>query len=96
MDRPTSKRTRYDSGSIGGVKLSVSMDEEDVEFLDRYAAEHSVDSRSAVVQRAIALLRSVELGDEYAAAWDEWAAGEDADLWEAAVDDGLSTSPSAS
>jgi Arc/MetJ-type ribon-helix-helix transcriptional regulator len=71
------------------MKLSVSIPDPDVEFIDTYAAEHGVDSRSGVVQRAVALLRASELGDAYAAAWDEWADGDDAEAWEATSADGL-------
>lgn len=70
------------------MKLSVSIPDEVVAFIDRYAGEHGVDTRSGVVQRALALLRSSELGDDYAAAWDEWSTG-DAGAWEAVVADGL-------
>jgi Arc/MetJ-type ribon-helix-helix transcriptional regulator len=70
------------------VKLSVSIPDEDVEFIDRYANEHGVKTRSSVVQRALSLLRGVELSDDYAAAWQEWSATE-ADLWETTVGDGL-------
>jgi len=70
------------------VKLSVSIPDDDVEFIDQYADEHGVESRSAVVQRALSLLRASVLGDDYAAAWDEWSASE-ADLWETTVADGL-------
>ncbi|HUW04069.1 MAG TPA: antitoxin [Acidimicrobiales bacterium] len=71
------------------MKLSVSMDTDDVDFIDQYATEHAVGSRSAVMQKAVALLRAVELGDDYADAWDEWARTDDADLWDATVNDGL-------
>lgn len=70
------------------MKLSVSIPDEDVEFIDQYADEHGVDSRSAVLQRALSLLRASALGNDYAAAWDEWLAS-DADLWETTVADGL-------
>lgn len=70
------------------MKVSVSIADEDVEFLDRYAIEHHVGSRSGVVQRAVSLLRAVELGDDYAAAWSEWD-GPEAELWETTVVDGL-------
>ncbi len=70
------------------MKLSVSLPDDDVEFIDRYATEHAVESRSGVVQRALSLLRANELGDEYAAAWDEWQSSE-GDAWEPAVADGL-------
>ncbi|HKN91459.1 MAG TPA: ribbon-helix-helix domain-containing protein [Acidimicrobiia bacterium] len=70
------------------MKLSVSIPDEDVEFIDRYADEHGVESRSAVVQRALSLLRANELGEDYATAWSEWS-GSDAELWETTVGDGL-------
>lgn len=71
------------------MKLSVSIDTDDIDFIDQYATEHAVGSRSAVMQRAIALLRAVELGDDYAAAWDEWSQTDDSDLWNATTNDGL-------
>ena len=70
------------------MKLSVSLSDEDVAYIDRYARQHAIESRSAVVQRALALLRVNELGDEYAAAWADWA-GADAEGWDAALADGL-------
>ncbi len=70
------------------MKLSVSLPTDDVEFVDKYAAEHGVESRSGVVQRAVALLRTAELGEDYAAAWDEWEAAE-AEVWDSATADGL-------
>jgi hypothetical protein len=73
------------------VKLSVSLADEDVAFIDRYAGEHGVGSRSAVLQRALALLRVNELGAGYAAAWDDWAA-DDAPDWDVALADGLEAS----
>lgn len=72
------------------MKLSVSLPDEDVDFLDRYATEHGVDSRSAVVHRAVSLLRVNELGDDYAAAWDDWDSS-DGDAWDSAISDGLAS-----
>jgi hypothetical protein len=69
------------------VKLSVSIPDEDVRFIDDYAAEHGVDTRSAVLQKAVSLLRSSELGQAYADAWAEWDEG-DAALWESTIADG--------
>jgi len=71
------------------MKLSVSLPDEDVEFLDQYAQTKGYDSRSAVVHRAVRLLRASELGDEYADAWAEWTDSRDADAWNATVSDGL-------
>lgn len=70
------------------VKLSVSLPHGDVAFIDHYANEQDVDSRSAVARRALALLRSIELGADDAAAWDEWASAGGERL-EATVPDGL-------
>lgn len=70
------------------MKLSVSVPDEDIDFIDQYADDHGVESRSGVVQRALSLLRATELGDDYAAAWAEWAAS-DGELWTAVDADGL-------
>ena len=71
------------------MKLSVSLPEEDVEFLDAYAEAQGFTSRSAVVHKAVRLLKASELGPAYEDAWDEWEnAGEAAD-WEATTADGL-------
>lgn len=77
----------YYRGSIAGMKLSVSIPEEDVAFIDQYASTYAAGSRSAALRHAIALLRSSELGEAYEQAWDEWS--EDAETWESAVGDGL-------
>jgi len=71
------------------MKVSVSLPGEDVEFLDEYAREQGLESRSAALHRAVRLLRTAELGGAYEAAWREWAAEGDADVWEIATDDGL-------
>ena len=70
------------------MKLSVSIPDDDLEFIDRYASEHAVESRSGVVHRAVSLLRATELGEDYAAAWSEWDESE-AEAWEPTVDDGM-------
>ena len=71
------------------MKLSVSLPEEDVEFLDRYASSVGIQSRSAVVQRAVRLLRAAELGPAYAQAWEEWDTSGEAELWESVSADGI-------
>jgi Arc/MetJ-type ribon-helix-helix transcriptional regulator len=71
------------------VKVSVSLPEDDVRFLDSFATEQGLDSRSAALQRAVRLLRTAELGTAYEAAWDEWSSSGDADRWATTIDDGL-------
>jgi Arc/MetJ-type ribon-helix-helix transcriptional regulator len=72
-----------------GVKLSVSLSDADVVFLDEYARAHGIPSRSGVLHEALALLRERRLGTDYAAAWDEWAANSDNVVWDQASADGL-------
>ena len=74
------------------MKISVSLPDEDIEFLDEYARSLGVRSRSAVIQRAVRLLRATELGPAYAEAWAEWEATGDADVWDSAVVDGMERS----
>jgi Arc/MetJ-type ribon-helix-helix transcriptional regulator len=71
------------------MKVSVSLPNEDVAFLDSYAEAQGFDSRSAVVHKAVRLLRATELGAAYEEAWAEWSA-DDAEAWELAARDGLS------
>jgi Arc/MetJ-type ribon-helix-helix transcriptional regulator len=71
------------------MKVSVSLPGEDVQFLDEYAREQGLESRSAALHRAVRLLRTAELGGTYEAAWEEWAAEGDGALWESTIDDGL-------
>ena len=73
------------------MKLSVSLPDEDVEFLDEYARDQGMASRSAVVQRAVRLLRTGGLAPAYAAAWEEWESSGEADAWDSVAGDGLGT-----
>lgn len=71
------------------MKVSVSLPDDDVDYLDAYARSQGLDSRSAAVHRAVRLLRATELGAAYDEAWAEWEASEDSDLWDAVTGDGL-------
>lgn len=71
------------------MKLSVSLSEEQVAVLDRYAQLHGMTSRSAVVQHAIRLLGDPELEQDYAAAWEEWESSGQAAAWEPTAGDGM-------
>jgi Arc/MetJ-type ribon-helix-helix transcriptional regulator len=71
------------------MKLSVSLPNEDVEFLDEYARTQGYESRSAVVHKAVRLLRASELGGDYADAWNEWSESGNAEAWVTVVGDGL-------
>jgi len=71
------------------MKLSVSLPDEDVEYLDEYARAQRLESRSAALHKAVRLLRASELGSAYEDAWTEWAESDDDQLWDAVVGDGL-------
>lgn len=75
------------------MKLSVSLPEEDIAVLDQYARAAGLPSRSAALRRAVALLRLPTLERDYEAAWREWEASGDGDLWESAAADGLADVP---
>ena len=71
------------------MKISVSLADEDVAFLDEYAKALKMSSRSAVVQRAVRLLRASGLAPAYADAWKEWEESGEEEAWESALGDGL-------
>lgn len=71
------------------MKVSVSLPDDDIEFLDTYAQREGFASRSAVLHKAVRLLRSSELAAAYEDAWAQWAVSDDSVLWESASDDGL-------
>jgi Arc/MetJ-type ribon-helix-helix transcriptional regulator len=71
------------------MKVSVSLPDEDVDYLDEYVKTQGLDSRSAAVQKAVRLLRASELGAAYEDAWAEWQSSEDGDLWDVAAADGI-------
>jgi len=64
------------------MKLSVSIPDEDFDFLDRCVDEGGYASRSAVIARALRLLRSADLGKMYDEAFAEWQAGADSADWD--------------
>ncbi|MBK6669810.1 MAG: ribbon-helix-helix protein, CopG family [Actinobacteria bacterium] len=75
------------------MKVSVSLPADDVAFLDSYARDKGIRSRSAVLHRAVALLRSSELAEAYESAWTDWRdSGAEAD-WGVTLADGLTDAP---
>ena len=72
------------------MKVSVSLPDEDVEYLDDYARSQGLSSRSAALHKAVRLLRASELGPAYEDAWTEWSDSDDSELWDATTADGVS------
>jgi Arc/MetJ-type ribon-helix-helix transcriptional regulator len=71
------------------VKISVSLPDEDVEFVDRYLRQHRSASRSSVIHQAITMLREAGLENAYADAWGEWEADGEAEMWDLTAPDGV-------
>ncbi len=70
------------------MKVSVSLPDEDIAFVDRYARDNGT-TRSAAIHQAVQMLRRRDLAADYEAAHDEWEAGGEAALWDAVTTDGL-------
>ena len=64
------------------MKLSVSLPDEECEFLNKCVEDGQYPSRSAVVLRALRLLRSADLGAMYAEAFAEWQSSEEGADWD--------------
>ena len=73
------------------MKLSVSLPDGDVEYLDAYARTKGHKSRSAVLHKAVRALRVTELGSAYEDAWDTWESAGEAAAWEPTTGDGLAS-----
>ena len=70
------------------MKISMSLPEEDVVFLDAYAEAKGLPSRSAALHKAVRLLRASGLASAYEAASLEWD-DDDGSLWDVTTSDGL-------
>lgn len=70
------------------MKLSVSLPDQEVEFIDALAREHN-ETRSATLLRAVRLLRANQLQVDYAEAWLEWDDSGEGAAWEGVTGDGL-------
>lgn len=71
------------------MKVSVSIPEQDLRFLDDYAEDKGLGSRSAAVHEAIVALRQMALTLEAEQAIAEWYDSGEAEVWDVTVADGL-------
>jgi Arc/MetJ-type ribon-helix-helix transcriptional regulator len=71
------------------TKVSVSLPDDDVSFLDEYNVEHQLGGRSGAVHEAIAALRDRNLAQEYADAYAEFTDSGEAKTWDATAGDGI-------
>ncbi|MCA5892892.1 ribbon-helix-helix domain-containing protein [Isoptericola sp. NEAU-Y5] len=71
------------------MKVSVSLPEPDLSFLDEYADRSGLPSRSAALQAAVRALRERDLEAAYQVADDEWYGSGDAEAWDAVTGDGM-------
>ncbi|MFI9382755.1 ribbon-helix-helix domain-containing protein [Kutzneria sp. NPDC052558] len=71
------------------MKISVSLPDEDVGFVDEYLERTGGSSRSAAIHDAIVLLRNASLEDAYLVAWEEWESSGEAEVWEVTAANGV-------
>ncbi|MGO4593182.1 ribbon-helix-helix domain-containing protein [Leifsonia sp. 2TAF2] len=74
------------------TKLSVSLSDEDVAYLDEIASAERNGNRSAVIHDMVRLFREIRYEDAYRQAFEEWEGSEDQKLWNTTVADGLGSS----
>lgn len=75
--------------SLMGMKVSVSLPDDDVALIDDRVRRGLYKSRSAAIHAAIRGLRQAGLEQDYADAWAEWESSGDGDVWDAVSGDGL-------
>lgn len=71
------------------MKISISLSDEDVAYLDAETSGGRFASRSAAVAAAIGWMRRGDLVSAYDQAFDEWADSDDAAAWDASTSDGV-------
>lgn len=64
------------------MKISVSLPDKDVDFLDALVLEGSAESRSAGIHLAVRTLRASRLESAYEATWREWHESGEAAAWD--------------
>ena len=64
------------------MKLSISIPDEEFDFLNKCVDDGDYESRSAVIARALRLLRSADLGKMYDEAFAEWQESADFADWD--------------
>lgn len=71
------------------MKISISLSDEDVAYLDAETSDGRFASRSAAVAAAIGWMRRGDLVAAYDQAYDEWANSDDATAWDVTTSDGI-------
>jgi Arc/MetJ-type ribon-helix-helix transcriptional regulator len=71
------------------MRVSASLPAEDVEYLDNYARERQLGSRSAALHAAVRMLRAAELSAEYERVWVELDKADEDEAWDTTSGDGL-------
>lgn len=71
------------------MRIRVSLVEQDIEFLDRFAALARLGSRSAAIRQAIRALRVADSRVAYESAWEEFEPAGEPALWDSTVGDGM-------
>lgn len=69
------------------VKLSISLEQQLVDFLEGCQRQHGIRSRSEVIGQGLKLLRERELERQYEGAINVWES--EAALWDSVAGDGM-------
>ena len=75
------------------METAISLEEKDLEFLDYYAVNHGLESRSVAASNAVNVLRSEELSRQYNEAFREWEGSADQKFWDQFSGDGIAATP---
>ncbi len=70
------------------VKLSVSLSEDDLVYLDKIAADLK-DNGSAAIHKLLRIQRELDAETAYAQAFDEWENSGEQAIWDGTAGDGL-------
>lgn len=70
------------------MKISVSLPDDDLSYLDAQTESGAFASRSAAIHAGIRALRDADAADAYTRAWDEWQ-NDDGAAWDATLGDGV-------
>ena len=81
--RATPRRSRR------AVKVSTTLPERDVDFIERYTIRNNLPNRAAAYQAAVRALRHEDLMRQYEEADKEWYESGEVEVWECTVGDGI-------
>ncbi len=74
---------------MASSKLSISVKDNWLSFIEEYQKNYNIKSRSEVLERGLAALKQLELQDQYHLAYKEWFNSDENDIWDLTTADGI-------